>query len=243
MKKVVKKGESMKRTMSKVLVMCAAAVAFAAFGNDGNCPISENKSGRENIEWTMYYAFGMTDETRNLPRVLLVGDSICNFYKTDVRERLKGKANISFWVSSYCVTRPEYKRHLMFVLDDAKYDVIHFNNGLHSLKTPTDAWAKSLKATLELIREKQPQAKIVWCSSTPLTDADKTAKCRELNAAAAKVVAEFGVSATDDLFALCDLLDRKENWMDGCHFKPAAVAKQADQVSALVLSALEGASK
>ncbi|MBR4614481.1 MAG: hypothetical protein IKO55_02645 [Kiritimatiellae bacterium] len=24
-------------------------------------------------------------------------------------------------------------------VDDAKYDVIHFNNGLHSLDTPTDA--------------------------------------------------------------------------------------------------------
>ncbi len=216
----------------------AAAVAYAALGGDGNCPVAENKGGRENIEWSMYYAFGMTDETRNLPRVLLVGDSICNFYKTDVRERLKGKANISFWVSSYCVTRPEYKRHLLFALDDAKYDVIHFNNGLHSLKTPTDAWAKSLKATLELIREKQPQAKIVWCSSTPLTDEDKTAKCRELNAAAAKVVAEFGVSATDDLFTLCDPLDREQNWMDVFHFKPEAVSKQAEQVSASALSAL-----
>ena len=226
------------RTLS--ITILAALVAFAALGDDGNCPVAENKGGRENIEWSMYYAFGMTDETRDLPRVLLVGDSICNFYQTDVRERLKGKANVTFWVSSYCVTRPEYKRHLMFALDDAKYDVIHFNNGLHSLKTPTDAWAKSLKATLELIREKQPQAKIVWCSSTPLTNADKTAKCRELNAAAAKVVAELGVDGTDDLFALCDPLDREQNWMDACHFKREAIAKQADQVVASVLSALEG---
>ena len=232
------------------VTILAAAVAFAAFGNDGNCPVAENKGGRENIEWSMYYAFGMTDETRNLPRVLLIGDSICNFYQTDVRERLKGKANVTFWVSSYCVTRPEYKRHLLFALDDAKYDVIHFNNGLHSLKTPTDAWANALKETLKLIREKQPQAKIVWCNCTPLYAVHYTGdraryvtKVSELNAAAAKVVAEFGVDGTDDLFALSDPLDRKENWMDGCHFKPAAVAKQADQVAASVLSALGGASK
>ena len=57
-------------------------------------------------------------------------------------------------------------------------------------------------------------------------------------AAAAKVVAELGVDETDDLFALCDPLDRKENWMDACHFKREAIAKQADQVVASVLSAL-----
>ena len=231
------------KTISGSNPVAAVAMAAAAHGNDEKCPVAENKGGRENIEWSIYYAFGMTDETRDLPRVLLVGDSICNFYQTDVRERLKGKANVSFWVSSYCVTRPEYKRHLLFALDDAKYDVIHFNNGLHSLKTPTDVWAKGLKATLALIREKQPQAKIVWCTSTPLTDAPKTAKCRELNAAAAKVVADFGVSATDDLFAICDPLDRKENWKDVFHFKPEAVSKQADQVAASVLSVLGGASR
>ena len=45
------------------VAILAAAVAFAALGGDGNCPVAENKGGRENIEWTMYYAFGMTDET------------------------------------------------------------------------------------------------------------------------------------------------------------------------------------
>lgn len=32
------------------------------------------------------------------------------------------------------------------------YDVIHFNNGLHSLMTLTGAYAKSLKTVFELMR-------------------------------------------------------------------------------------------
>lgn len=36
--------------------------------------------------------------------VALVGDSICNGYQAGVRELLKGKMNVSYWISSYCVT-------------------------------------------------------------------------------------------------------------------------------------------
>lgn len=224
----------------------AAAVTLAALGNDEKCPISENVRGHENIEWSIAYAYGLTDDTKDLPRVLLVGDSICNGYQSDVRDRLKGKVNVSYWVSSYCVTSPAYLPLLSVYLDEAKYDVIHFNNGLHSLsQTTLEAYAKGYRAALELIRRKQPQAKIVWSSCTPLYDIHYTGdraryvkKVSELNAVAAKVAAEFGVAATDDLFALCNPLDRKENWRDGCHFNSPVIAKQADQVAASVLAAL-----
>ena len=214
-----------------------ACAAFVTSGNDEKCPVSANVRGHENIEWSISYAYGLTDSTRGLPRVLLVGDSICNGYQTGVRERLKGKMNVTYWVSSYCVTSPAYLPLLSIYLEEAKYDVIHFNNGLHSLETPTAAYEKGMCRALAFIREKQPDAKIVWCSSTPLTNDVKTAKCRELNAAAAKVVAELGGMATNDLFALCDPLDRAANWGDEFHFRPEAKAKQAEQVAASVLSA------
>ena len=231
------------RTMCGTILVAAMAAGVigsvnAAVGHDDSCPVSANIRGHENIEWSKAYAFGLTDETKDLPRVLLVGDSICNGYQEGVRERLKGKVNVSYWVSSYCVTSAAYLPLLTIYLDEAKYDVIHFNNGLHSLETPTDAWAKGFKAALELVRRKQPGAKIVWCTSTPLTDETKTAKCRELNAAGAKVVAELGGIATNDLFALCDPLDRVTNWSDEYHFRPKAKAMQADRVAASVLSAL-----
>ena len=202
-------------------------------------PVFVRARGHENTEWSIAYAYGLTDETRDLPRVLLVGDSVCNGYKSLVRERLRGKMNVSYWISSYCVTSPAYLPLLSVYLDEAKYDVIHFNNGLHSFGTPVAAYENGLYKALSLIREKQPKAKLVWCSSTPLTNAVKTAKCRELNIAAAKVVTRLGGIATNDLFELLNPLDRQGNWRDEYHHKPPLCAKEAERVAAIVLSALE----
>ena len=207
-----------------------ASLASVLAANDGECPVAQNIRGHENIEWSISYAFHLTDGNRDLPRVLLVGDSICNGYQEKVRELAEGRFNVNYWISSYCATSPEYLRLLAFHLDEAKYDAVHFNNGLHSLDTDTAAWAKALKAALRLIREKQPQARIVWATSTPLKDKRKTAKARELNAVAAKVVTEFGDIATDDLFALMDPLDRETYWSDVYHHKPEAKVREAVQV-------------
>ena len=227
----------------KILAVLAIMVAFAAFGKDDKCPVSDNVRGHENIEWSIAYAYGLTDATKDLPRVLLVGDSICNGYQAGVRGLLNGKMNVSYWISSYCVTSEAYLPLLAIYLNEAKYDVVHFNNGLHSLSTPTVAYEKGVRKALELIRKKQPEAKIIWCSSTPLANDDKTAKCRELNAAAAKVVAQLGDIATNDLFALLDPLDRAANWSDEFHHRQAARKMESEQVSASVLSALEKTSK
>ena len=201
------------------------------------CPVSEKVRGHENIEWQISYAYHLADANMNLPRVLLVGDSICNNYQSEVRRLLEGKTNVSYWISSYCVTSPNYLKFLSLYLEEAKYDVVHFNNGLHSLQTPTDAYAKGICASIQLIKRKQPDARIVWCSSTPLKDARKTAKVKELNAAAAKVVAEAGGVETNDLFALLEPLDREANWRDEFHHRKETCKMEANQVAAAILRA------
>jgi hypothetical protein len=200
------------------------------------CPVSEKVRGHENTEWQIAYAYHLIDGRKDLPRVLLVGDSICNGYQRDVCGLLNGKVNVSYWVSSYCVTSPNYLKSLALQLEEAKFAVVHFNNGLHSLQTPTDAYERGVRAALELIRRKQPDARIVWCSSTPLKNAEKTAKVKELNAAAAKVVAGLGGIATNDLFALLAPLDRRANWTDMYHHTAATRKKEAKQVADAVLS-------
>ena len=235
------------RSMINRYAVCVAAglsafcatQAPAAPAQDGGCPVSVNLRGHENIEWSQSYAFHLVDGRKDLPRVLLVGDSIVNGYQGAARRILEGKGvNVTYWISSYCVTSPHYLTFLGIYLDEAKYDVIHFNNGLHSLDTPTADWEKRFEAALRLIREKQPSAKIVWCTSTPLTDAAKTAKARELNAAGAKVVARLGGIGTNDLFAALDPLDRKANWSDMYHHKPHVCRMEGEIVAKAVLSAI-----
>jgi len=228
----------MKRTAMVFAGVFSCVTMASLWADDGGCPVSEKVRGHENVEWSISYAFHLTDANKNLPRVFLVGDSICNGYQEEVRRLSEGKFNVSYWISSYCVTSPEYLRLLAFHLDAAKYDVIHFNNGLHSLLTDTASWAKALKEALTLIRAKQPQAKIVWVTSTPLKDAQKTAKAKKLNEAAVPVVESFGDIATNDLFAFLDPLDRETNWSDVYHHKPSLQKMEAARVVASVSAAL-----
>jgi hypothetical protein len=189
---------------------------------------------REAIEWSITYWFNATDT--QLPRILLVGDSICNGYHGQVREELDGTAYTSFWASSRCVTDRSYIKELTHLLDEYAYAVIHFNNGLHSLDTDRATWAAALDDVIAVLKAKGRGAKLVWASSTPLTDPALTAKAQELNAIAARVMAKHGIP-TNDLFALVAPMG-KEQWCDVYHYHEPAKRLQAKQVAAAVRAQL-----
>jgi len=189
---------------------------------------------REAIEWSITYWFNATDT--QLPRILLIGDSICNGYHGLVREELEGTAYTSFWASSRCVTDPAYLTELTHHLDEYPYAVIHFNNGLHSLDTDRPTWEAALEDVIGLLKAKGRGARLVWASSTPLTDPALTAKARELNTIAARVMATHGIP-TNDLFALVEPMGQ-EQWCDVFHYHEPAKRLQARQVAAAVRAQL-----
>ena len=201
-------------------------------------PVAENVRGHENTEWSISYAYHLTDAKKNLPRILLVGDSICQGYQGKVAAKLDGKANVTYWASSYCVTSPGYLRLLAFYLDEAKYDVIHFNNGLHSCETPVADYEKSYRAALQLIKKKQPKAKIIWASSTPLNATDsRVGKVSQLNAAARRAADSVDGIAENDLYSLANPLDRAAYWVDTHHYTDAGYELLASQVVEKVVAA------
>ena len=186
---------------------------------------------REGTEWSNMWWNNAT--STDLPRVLLIGDSITNGYQSVVTSELKGAAYTGYWASSKCVSDPTYLKALDFVLGEYKYDVIHFNNGLHSLDTNRDEWQAGLRAALTMLRDKGNGAKIIWGTSTPLKDPALTAKAKELNALAAPIVAEFGY-VVDDLFALMDPQDRNTMWSDTFHYVEAGRQMEGKQVAAVI---------
>lgn len=213
------------------MICTIATVALAADEIAEKYPVAENVRGHENTEWSISYAYHLTDAKKNLPRVLLVGDSICQGYQGKVAAKLDGKANVTYWASSYCVTSPGYLRLLAFYLDEAKYDVIHLNNGLHSCETPVADYEKAYRNALRLVKDRQPGAKIVWASSTPLNATDSRAgKVAALNAAARRAAESVGDVAENDLYALANPLDRKAYWVDTHHYTSDGYELLASQV-------------
>ena len=192
---------------------------------------------RETIEWSIRYSYQATDPT--LPRILLIGDSICNAYQGPVREMLSGTANVTFWASSKCVTDPDYFRELDFVLksDRGGYAVICFNNGLHSLLTDKGAWETAYRAVLRFIADAYPESKHFAVLSTPLRSKEQNDRCLAINAMT-RAAAEEAAWPILDLYGAMDGFDRETEMPDGVHWNSVAVAHQAEYLTHHIRGAL-----
>jgi len=193
---------------------------------------------RENIEWSITYTYNSKDTAH--PRVLLIGDSICNGYQTNVREMLADFANVTFWASSKCVTDPQYFRELDFLLCSYKYDFISFNNGLHSLSTDRGEWEAAYRGAVKFIRAKCPEAKLMLTLSTPVNDVDRNRLCCELNEINLAIAKDEALPIID-LYAAMEGLDKNEHMGDVCHWKETGKKLQAETICAHVKACLSSA--
>lgn len=157
-------------------------------------------------------AFVPVADVSGLPRVLLLGDSISMGYTLPVREALKGKANVHRPPTN-CSSTGNALNHLDSWLGQGKWNVIHFNFGLHDAKLPPEGvrhappavYEKNLR---ELVRRLQATgATLIWATTTPvpnggiLSPTRRFGSIEEYNAIARKVMEESGVPI-DDLNAV-----------------------------------------
>lgn len=146
-------------------------------------------------------AWDFVKDDPKLPRVLLIGDSVSRGYTQPTRKALEGKANVHR-APANCGATTAGLKNLDVWLGEGKWDVVHFNFGIHDRATPAADYVKRLEEIV--VRLEKTRAKLIWTSTTPIPDnpAQKqtAASIVEKNALAAEVMKKHGIP-TDDLFA------------------------------------------
>ena len=163
---------------------------------------------RERIEWADIW---VTDADKgDLPRVLLIGDSITRGYFGEVEKHLLGKAYCARLTSSKCVSDPFFPDEVQLLLKQYDFAVVHFNNGLHGRGYTESQYRDGLLRLMETFKEHADGAKLIWATTTPVRNADnlqqiskRTERVKARNKIAAEIVKGRGIS-TNDLFGLVE---------------------------------------
>lgn len=165
-------------------------------------------------------AMAAIKDVPGLPRVLLIGDSISIGYTVPTRDALNGKANVHR-PRTNCGPTITGLKQIDKWLGNGKWDVIHFNWGLHDLKymgpngenlvprekgghqqVPPAEYEKNLNTLVE--RMKKTGAKLIWRNTTPVPPGSKgrvVGDSAKYNEIAARVMKKHGVP-THDLFTI-----------------------------------------
>lgn len=203
--------------------------------------VSADQPIRERIEWADIWVADADKD--DLPRVLLVGDSITRGYFGEVEKHLTGKAYCARLATSKCVSDPSFIDEVQLLLNHYQFAVVHFNNGLHGWGYTEEEYGKGLADTVDAIKEQAGGARLIWATTTPVRDrsdlkqfGERTERVKVRNELAAKIVKERDIP-TNDLFGLVkDHPDWYSN--DGTHFNGEGKEAQGAVVAENVLKYL-----
>ena len=198
---------------------------------------------REAIEWCDIW-ISHANET-NLPRVLLIGDSIARDYYPEVEKRLAGKAFVARLATSRFVADPVLLKEIELVLTGARFDVIQFNNGMHGWQHSEEAYRKAFPKLIKTIRTHAPKARLIWATTTPLRDGKGVTGDTQAEYSDERITARNALAAeiagarkipTDDLNAA--VRGHPEFHSDNVHFNGQGSQILAAQVCAAVVDLL-----
>ena len=229
----------------------------------GSTPIATKESQYFTPKQDLEGLNAQSEAVQGLPKVLIIGDSISIGYTKLVVDQLKGVANVQR-PKSNCGPTTRGLTSLKKWLGTNKWDVIHFNWGLHdlcyrhpqakaygnrdkvngSLSVPLDQYEKNLEQLVTQL--KKTGAKLIWASTTVVPEGEAGRKVGDeikYNAIALKIMAKHGV-AINDLHQLTASLPATSFTKPGdVHFTRAGYDKLAAQVAESILSVLKAEKK
>lgn len=197
-----------------------------------------------------------------LKNVLIFGDSVSIDYTGDVKKNLSevamvqhapwdtsdgGAGSTSFMVNCIDVfMRGADGRKI-------KWDLIFFNSGLHNLDNSSKglaAYSSQLEQIVSELHKLQPQAKLIWATTTPFMPKKTVGNfaVEEQNAIAAKIMAANSIPSVDlyarviarcgELYTKCDICDDESRYHPDCycgyHYTSAGFAYISQAVSAAI---------
>lgn len=192
---------------------------------------------KERFEWVQSWC----DEapSNDLPRVLLIGDSITRQYQDRVRELLRGKCYVDYFSSSYAVDSPIYQTLIKAFVGDSKYAIIHFNNGLHGFHIGKSTYKSRLK---KLLKTFPNDCKVILANTTfvfeegnVIPDKMWGKRVSERNVAIAELSEEFSFPI-DNLYSVSRTIDSNGRSNDGTHFKEEGIDILANNVVKSILN-------
>lgn len=186
-----------------------------------------------------------------VPNALILGDSISIAYTPIVVKKLKGKVNVTR-PRANCGDTNRYRSALPKWLEDKKWDVIHFNVGLHdlcyrhpdskvqgnrdkvngSIAVPLDEYEQNLEKIVTML--KATGAKLIWASTTIVPEGEAGRVVGDevkYNLVAEKIMRKHGIEI-NDLRELSGTFPASYFRGPGdVHFTAEGSGKLADQVA------------
>jgi lysophospholipase L1-like esterase len=192
-------------------------------------------------------------DVAGLPRVLLIGDSISIGYTVPMRALLDGKANVHRIPVNGGATEVGLER-IDAWLGNGRWDVIHFNFGLHDAKymstseqrASREVYLGNLQRLID--RMKATGAKLVFATTTPVppilqhgiaTGTRVFDSIPERNALAAALMSRNGV-AINDLYTVVTNAPADAKRDNDVHFSPEGYDLLAAAVAASIQAQLPG---
>ena len=239
--------------VSLVLLVSGLSVSAGTASDVKSDPAAQKKAPHP--------SFAEVEDVEGLPRVLLIGDSISMGYTLPVRRALEGRANVHRPAAN-CGPTDSGLKYIDKWLGGGKWDVIHFNWGLHDLMHYLGTTAKEDRVphtTANAFRRNSPEqyeaklrelvatlqatgATLIWASTTPIPDSAKgiwkPGDSEIYNQIAAKVMKENNV-ITDDLWTFTKPKLAGIQKEGDVHFLPEGSSLLGSEVARVIEEALQ----
>jgi alpha-L-fucosidase 2 len=194
--------------------------------------------------WKFYSS---SQQNESLPRVLLIGDSVMNGFHSSLIQSLEGIAIVDYWLTPKHLKSEHLLTDLQKVVSSHDYKIIQFNIGLHGWPTGRileHEYTPLLESYVRTIQENARNSKLIWASTTPITEKGITALNKEFNPVIshrndlALEIMKANQILVNDLYGLVkNKLDLAK--LDKYHWKSGGYKLMADQSAAFITKELK----